>query len=302
MPLQNEVSRNSYVKIDRIVFGSNERNENSRGPYVYQIDLKNQIDNVIGCELTGYSFPSRLAPTFITSSPGVIGTDAVDFFLQAGAIIGLFSFKWPANQFSYQNLGVPYLSYVNVLKEQLQAAVEADAIFGTGGPHQATFQVVADPEEITHIVVSGAGVDGLGFQFASGPNNESSAFNQMGWNKVDTPAALVVKSPGIVALNPYVYFDVSIDEFAEFQPVKRIYVMDNQVYSTIRNDPSITRARLLSSQPIRRLKRLSVRITLEGGIVPPVFEGLDHQITLTIFSLQPENYALPQWMRQVFVM
>ena len=124
----------------------------------------------------------------------------------------------------------------------------------------------------------------------------------MGFSKLDTLFQLEVDSPGRTALSPYVYFDISVKQVEEFSPLKRIYVLNNQYYNTVKVDPAITRTRLLSSQPIRLLKKLDITITLEGGVIPPAFEGLDHEITFTFFSLQPENYALPSYMKQVFVM
>lgn len=302
MPLQNEITKNSYIKIDKVYVSSSKRNQNSKGLYQYQVDLDREFTNVVGVEVTGWSFPSKIAPTFVAAGSNFRGTNIVDFALKAGALTTQFSFAWPENQFSYENPSVPYLSYTTVLRQLLYAAIASDADFGPGGAHETNFNIIVDPKETTHFTVSGPGLEGISLLFATGSNQRNSAFNQMGFSQVDTPFQLDTESPGRTRLSPYVYFDISVKQVEEYTPLKRIYVANNAYYNTVKVDPAITRTRLLSHHPIRLLKQLDITITLEGGVIPPVFEGLDHEITFTFFSLQPENSKLPSYLKQVFVM
>lgn len=301
MPLEREKTRENYIKVHKLFVSSAERNENSRNAYEYQVDLNTEIQFVVGIEITGFNFPSEIAPTFVKKGLNFRGTNVVDFELQAGALTRQFTFNWPEKQFSYENVTVPYLSYVQTLQQLLNQTIENDPDFGVGAPNQAFFLVLADPEEITSVRLSGPGVTGFRFLFASGPNADDSAFNAMGYNQADTAFTLNETGPGRTNLKPFRYIDVNVKEAEEFKPLKRIYTTDNIYYGTVRNDPSITRTRLLSSQPIKRLKKMNITITLEGGVVPPVFQGLDHEITFTVFSIANETFV-PEWVSQVFVL
>ena len=301
MPLENEKSRANYVNVTKLFISSKDRDENSPGPYTYQIKLDKEIQYVVGMEITGYNFPSEIAPTFISQGPKTRGTDKLDFQLQAGALVKNFTATWPEKSYSYQNLTVPYLSYVLVLGQILNIAIENDPDFGVGAPNQALFVSISDPNELSNVTVSGAGVTGFAYLFATGPNKENSCFNAMGYNQADTAFALQQISPTRTNLKPFRFLDINIKQAAEFTPLKRIYTTDNIYYGTVRNDPSVSRTRLLSSQPIRKLVRLDIEIRLEGGITPPDLTGLEHDITITVFNIANEQ-VVPGWVSQVFVL
>lgn len=304
MPLQQEISKENYIKVHKVYVSSADRTASSQSRYDYFIRLPTQIQYVVGLEITGYNLPSDLAPTFITSGAGgsVLGTDKVDFELTNGVTTTVFTATWPQKQYDYQNVTVPYLSYVDILQQIMQDAVDGDAVFGIGGPNQATFVSDAVPEEQTQITVSGTGITGFRMLFASGPNAINSSYLAMGWNQVDTASSLVQLSPSRAVMKPYRYVDFYLDCAPEFRPLKRIYMTDNVYYGTVRNDPNLTRTRLLSSQPIRLLEKFRVQLFLEGNVVPPVTSNsLDHEFTLTVFSLANE-VNVPTWMNQVFVL
>lgn len=300
MPLEQAKSIENYVKVHKLFISSSDRTQNSVGPYIYEVDLNEEIQNVIAIEVTGYNFPSNIAPTFVEAGAGFSGTNKLDFEIQ-GPTNTVFTATWPSKQYTYENVTVPYLSYVQVLAQIMNEAIASDALYGTGGPNEARFIVTADPEEVTSVRVVGAGVTGFRFLFASGPNSLDSCFNAMGYNQADTAVAMSQRSPGRTLLRPFRFFDVNIEQVPELSPLKRIYATNNLYYGSVRNDPCITRTRLLSSKPLRRVQRLGIRITLEGGVVPPVFEGRDHELTLTVFALSNE-VTVPGWVRQLFVL
>lgn len=303
MPLENQVLTNNYIRVSKIFVSSADRNENSEGPYRYQVDLKDELQNVVAIEITGYSFPSEIAPTFVAPGPGFTGTYALDFEITTGALTKQFTAFWPERQFSYENVTVPYLSYIQTLQQILNLAILNDADFGTGGAHEAFFASVADPQELSRVLISGPGVTGFRYIFATGPNRDDAAFNAMGFNRVDTAFALEVVSPTRTNLKPFRHIDINLSEVPELIPLRRVYTTDNIYYGTVRNDPGVTRTRLLSSHPIRKLNRMNITITLEGGVVPPVFQGLDHELTFTVFQLSNEE-TVPDWVqgKQVFVL
>ena len=301
MPLEREKSSQNYVRVSKLFLSSKDRNVNSFGPYDYFIDLDEDIQYVVGMEITGYNFPSEISPTFVAEGTKSPGTNKLDFQLEAGAISKTFTATWPEKQYNYQNVTVPYLSYVLVLAQIMNLAIETDPDFGVGAPNQATFASTPDPEERTHVTVTGAGVTGFAFLFDSGPNEANSAFNAMGYAKTDTVVALDQVSPTRTNLRPFRFIDINLDQAREFTPLKRVYTTDNIYYGTVRNDPNITRTRLLSSQPLRKMQRINVKITLEGGVIPPTTIGLDHDLTVTVFSVANET-SVPSWVKQVFVL
>lgn len=301
MPLQDVKSDNNYVKITRLYISSANRTASSPSSYDYFINLDQHVQYCIGFAITGYNFPTAIAPTFIPAK-GVIfpGNNKLDFSITAGATTTVFTVTWPSNQFSYQNNAVPYLSYVDALQQLLMQTIFADPNFGSGAPNEATFTVIADPNLVTSLSITGAGVTGFSFLFATGPNSVNSAHIPMGYPKADTVLALSSVSPGITQLNPFRYIDINIDAAREFRPLKRVYISDQQSYGSVRNDLDITRTQLLSTLPVRILERIRVTITLENGESPPE-TGRDHDFTLTVFSVQNE-IALPGWLNQTFVL
>lgn len=287
----------SYVRTDKLFINSNDRSSGTVTDYT--IDLKTQLQNVIAIEITGYNLPLALAPTF-TSRTSLInpGNDKVDFCISNGVITSNFTFTWPSKQYTYSNVTVPYLSYVDTLQQLLNLSIASDPTFGALGPNSATFVAAIDPDERTVVTVYGTGVTGFGFRFASGPNAADSAYNSMGFTKVDTLVARTVTSSGFTRLRPFRFVDINIDAAKEFKPLKRIYMTDLLTFGTTRNDADLTRTRLLN-QPVRSLQRLQISLSLENNI-KPVDQGLAHDLTLTIFSLNNEQ-VLPKWLKQSFV-
>jgi hypothetical protein len=299
MPLQTPKGPN-YVKINTIYVNSEDRETGSVGPYDYVIRLTNEIQYVIGMELTSYNLPSSLAPTFVAAGSGFDGTNKLDFALSNGVITTVFSTEWPEKNYTYQNLNAPYLSYLDTLASLLDKAIDSDPDFGNGGANETFFDVDPDPEERTVVVARGTGVTGLQFLFGTGPNAKDSAQLAMGFANADTPIALTTTSPSPTNLNPFSFVDVSIVQIPEYTPLSRVYMTNNLAFGTTRNEQRVTRSRLLSSQPIHRLKEIRIKLTLANGVVPPSTTGLAHDLVFTVFSLANED-SVPSWVNQTFV-
>lgn len=303
MPLQDQKSASAYVKISRIYVSSSNRREDSRSQYDYIVDLPQQIQYVIGFEVTAYQFPNNVASTFVSKNGLNPGTDMVDFSVTCSspAVTKHFSFQWPIKSYNYDTTWSDN-SYIKDLESLLRAAVIDDPLFGIDSPQTATFNAVSDPEGRTRVVCGGTNITGMSFRFGTGPNSNNSAYHAMGFAKEDTPTSELIVSPFTVQLSPFRYFDINIDEAAEFKPLKRIYIDDYlNRNGSVRTEGDTTRTRLLSSQPIRNLRRLHVRITLANGSLPPP-SNLNHDFTLTVFSIANEIAAVPKWIKQVFVM
>lgn len=285
MPLLGDVTTNAYVKVQRLFTSSRQRTAKSKGTYEYTIDLSESISKLIGIELTGYSLPTDLAPSFLAPSNGFGGNDTVDFALRAGLLVKTFSFEWPNKMFTYN-------TYTPALQTLLQNALTGDPDFGG-----TEFLVSEKFDETTSITVSTPGVD-LSFLWLTGANRTRSAYQQMGFDRVDTTFSTTVQSPNVTRLSPFTYCDVSVQEIPEFSPLKRIY-LDNSA-RLVKNDPGVSRTRLLAGQPNRILRTLTVRLTLEGGGFAP--DGKEHDLNFTLFCMQPEIASLPSWLKQSFVL
>ena len=298
MPLQDPKGPN-YVRVRKVYVDSGKKEDYSKGEYDYVVELDQELEYVIGCEITGFNLPKNLAPTFIHDRVGFKGNAMVDFQVTDGIVTETFAFQWPEKSYTYENIPVPYLSYIGTLSQLMNTAIEPSPTFGSGTAKEVTFNVASDPDEKTQVSLTAAsGTVTFQFQFGTGAHYEISAATEMGFTEADTGFSASILSPNPTFLQSYRYIDVFIDKI-EFQPVKRIYMTDNLYYGTTINDPDVTRTRYIQSNPIRRLKTLHITLLLEGGVVPPITTGRPHDLTLTFFTLANEEFV-PNWVRQTF--
>lgn len=291
MPLPIAKSGNDYIRMRRIFTDSTEAERGTISDY--RIKLKRQFQDVVALELTGYVIPSSMTPSFKPEY-----NDKFEFELTAGATTKSFTVTWPSFSYTYQNVSVPYVSYINTLEQLLANAVLTDATFGTSGTNPATFQVLADPEERTLVTVSGTGITGFRFLFGSGANADLETYLAMGFAQgVDTTSSLTQTSPNRVILDPFRRLEIYIDEFPELQPFHVIYNDNAAYYGTVNNDVNYTRVRFLSSKPIQRLTHLTIRLRLNGDfLVEDSFKN-HHTFSFTVFHLAYED-KLPKWLKQ----
>ena len=292
MPLQIPYSTESYTRVSRIFVDTSE----SQGTISdYRYTMKNEIQDVFAIELTSFAVPSSLTPTFL---PGL--NDSCDFSVSAGALTKNFSFTWPSQSYVYVNMDVPYLSYVNALAQLLVETLYQDPDFGNLAPNQVFFNVVVDPEEKTHMVITGTGVTGFSFLFGSGPNASTNCSTAMGFTaNTDTASALTLISPNPVLLEPFSRVEIFIDEFPELRPVHVIYNTNSAYYGTTYNETNISRTYFLK-QPVRKLTHLTIRVRINGR---PVLndEQNAHSLTFTVFSVASEE-TVPKWLNQFFIL
>lgn len=284
----------SYIRISRVFVDSGERSEGTVSDYTF--DLPEEIQQVVAIELTGYVIPSSLTPTFIADE-----NDCLDFELSDGTTTTVFTAKWPSQSYTYENVSNPYLSYVLSLKQILTDAVLADPTFGSNGISKPEFVVESDPETRTVVRVEGASITSFRFLFASGPCEKTSPHTAMGFEKVDTPVgALTITSPLPVKLDPFPRVDILIDEFPDFKPLDIIYNRNATYYGTTYNDTNVSRARLISGSPVRRLKQLHIRLRIGDEPVPDL-EQNEHSFCFTVFSIASEE-DVPAWLNQMMTL
>lgn len=295
MPLETEKGP-SYVKVTKIHVDSRDRDASDSASSVdYVVNIPQNVQYVIGCEVTAVDLPIDITPSFLAAQ----GNTYIDFELTTGGVTTQFSAQWPERRFTYQDLLAPSRSYVTTLQNLLQEAVRYDADFGDGQANEATITVTPTADETTRVTVSGTGITGIRFLFATGTNAANSAWAQMGFTQADTVSALENLGTNPVDLDTYRHVDINIEEFQELKPLERVYVSDGSGDVVI-NSYNLSRLRMLTD-PVHRLRRLQVKLTLKGGVSPPGNTNQEHGFTLTVFSLSNET-SVPEWVRQVFVL
>jgi hypothetical protein len=277
--------REDYTRINRIFVDSSERSQGTVSNYRY--DLKDEIQEVVGIELTGYAIPTTLTPTFVPNL-----NDQFRFEIKSGLYTFTATSTFPSKSYTYENVENPYLSYIITLKQIMTDAIFNDPVFGNNGTNPVTFTVFADPETRTHINASGTGLTSFRFLFS---NLENSAHTAMGYDKIDTSnnVSLTQISPRKVSLDPFPRLDIFIKEFPEVSPVDVIYNPSASYYGTTKNDTNVTRMRLLSSKPLKKLKWLNISLKING--IPIVNQpDNEHSLAFTILSIANEE-KVPNW-------
>ena len=312
MPLQNEKSEKNYTKISRVYTNSSEREEGGN-LYSYRIKLANEVQFVTGIELTSYNLPNEISPSFVAENGSFTGANMVDFYLwdDSSDYSEQFTVEFPEKKYVYSNSLDESNSYIDVLADLMGDAISTSPVFGDAGPFNLTWNPYLDAANRTVLGLNTTGSVRWGFTFASGPNSSNTAAYVMGfeladydsdYNDPDTVIYNSITSPNATNLTPYRYVDISLEEARELRPLSRIYVTSDPFYGITRNEINVTRTRLLSSEPVRILRHLTITITLEGGRPPPANSGsLPHDLGFTIFSLANEE-TVPDWLKQSFVL
>lgn len=307
MPLQTEKGPN-YTKITKVYIDSADRADGSRTAYDYRVKLLDEIQFVTGMELTSYNFPDEVTPSFRAQNKNQPGTDKLDFYIDDGTNIGVFTATWAQRRFNYTDSFDVYKSYCDVIETIMEEAIASDPIFGDAGSYNITWETTIKSDQTTQIEIrksGGAPPLNWGFLFLTGDNQQNSSHEPMGFEKADYEAIspnTSITSPNPVNLEPYRYFDIVVEEARELNPLARIFVTSNEFYGIVQNEINVSRTRLLSTEPVRRLGYISIRIVLEGGyVLSSDSSTADHDLGITVFSVANEN-SVPAWISQTFVL
>lgn len=307
MPLQDEKGSN-YTKITKVYADSALREDESKGVYDYRVKLLDEIQFVTGMEVTSYNFPNEVAPSFRAANRNQGGTDTIDFYIDDGTNYQTFTATWPQKKYVFSTTFDLFTSYLDVLETLLEEAIASDPIFGDAGGYSITWETTVTSDQTTEIEIrKGGGAPALdwGFLFATGANAANAAYEPMGFAQADYSAIspiTSITSPNPVNLEPYRYFDIVVAEARELAPLARVYVTSNDFYGIVQNEINVSRTRLLSSEPVRRLQYLTIQVILEGGILLSSNSGTrNHDIGMTVFSVANEN-SVPNWISQTFVL
>jgi hypothetical protein len=289
MPIVTERGENEsdFIDVRRVFVDSSDRSNGTVSDYEFM--LPRGISNVIAIELTAFSLPTSITPSFLT---GV--NDAIDFSLTRGALTKTFTCRIPSNSYTYQNVAVPYLDYLRVLEQSLNSAFALDPDFGASAPTVAFFATAPDPEEKTQLYCYNANAVLL---FGSGPNSSQAANVQLGFERIDyTFGNFGLLSPFRALLEPSQRIEIFIDEFPTLQPVAVIYNSSQLYYAQSQNE-HFSRLRILDDNQPRVLSKLTIRVRVDGEPIEDVYKN-EHSLSFTIMCFKHIDGPVPAWLKQ----
>jgi hypothetical protein len=300
MPLQEAVfGAKTYIKSTR-VSTSNQAEVPPVGSYFYSVQLPQAIQNVVGVELSEWTLPQALAPPFLYSNTFQIilhGPSLADetFTVQLGA-----------NYFVYNYPTAPANSYVDMVAQVLNDAVQSSAVYGP----KVSFSVAVMANEFTSISLetipylgwSGPGSITFDLIFTTIPESPAKfmgfeVLDYLSNSQLNGSSVLVqnITSNSPVDLSPFRYVNVTLGEVPEARPLAQIY-LKNERFSTVRN-VGYTPVRFLTN-PIKTLSTLTVDVRLENGNRPTSFA--EHDFTFIVYSLSNEIQVMPQYGEHFF--
>jgi hypothetical protein len=300
MPLQQSVDgAKTYIKTTR-VSTSNLTEAPPSGSYFYSVQLPLSIQNVVGIELSEWTLPQSLAPPFLFANQFQI-------VLHGPALADeTFDILLGDNYYVYNYPSAPANSYVDMVAQVLNDAVQTSAVYGP----KVAFSVAALANETTSISLETipyggwAGPGSLTFDLIFTTIKDSPAkfmgFSQLDYSSVsqlNSSSVLVqnITSNALVDLAPFRYVTLSLAEIPEARPLATIY-LKNERFSTVRN-VGYTPVRFLTN-PLRTMSTLTVDIRLENGRRPTSFA--EHDFTFIVYSLSNEVETLPEYNKHVF--
>lgn len=298
MPLQVPRSKENYIRTTKVYLDSEDKVEYTEGN-TYRFKLATEIQDVIGCELSGYNLPIDAAPSFVSVTPGFNGTDKADFYLldKSNSTKSYLDITFPERKLKKYDFSDSTRDYSNVLAGLLNEATALDPYFSA---FDILWRVWIDYDNTVVIDLNYYILGDLefGIEFSSGPNAEDGAYQAMGFEKLDYVGAAngTLQSPLPVKLDLFRYVDFTVQEFMELGLLDRVNISD-RISDSYSNESNITRTRLLKDQPPRKLTHLTIFPALDGG--RPIPSSVNFSLELVLFNLANEE-TIPSWVNQVF--
>lgn len=302
MPLQADFAEDFVqVKVVNLDSGSDYVTDTGAVSADWREELKDGFNNVIGIEVENYSVPLQSLSQFTDNN-------FIDFELRNPSIFGgnwkQFTVELVLKPVVYNTPEAPAADLLTMLYEAFADVILKDPDFGS----KVDIVAVPDTQLTTRLLLRTLAFPPLGtwpgfgstegrFLFASGPNAAKSAATVLGFDPIDytffdvtidaTPFKIAV-SPRPALLNKFRYIDLFIDEVPEFKPFHRIYLPT--VQSVVNALPENGSRMRLLTKPIRNLTHLTVRMRLQGDIVP--FTTQNFYLSLRVFTLK-SSFSLP---------
>lgn len=283
MPLP-QAPPDSYIAVRRLYVDSAQRSSGTVSDYVFT--LSSTMINVVAMEMTAFSIPTSMTPTFRV---GV--NDAIDFTLTNGFVTTSFSAFMPSFGFTYQNVAVPYLDFLRGVEQVLNFAITTDVNFGVGAAAPVVFYTTADPEEKLRLSATNAT---FALLFLSGPNAARSAHRPLGFPKVDYATTSDIVAPLRSLLEPFRRIEISVAEIHP-RPLAVVYNTNAAYYGQIQNEFN-SRLRLIDNDPPRILSKLTISVRIDGDLVEDAPKN-EHSLCFTLFYFVHVD-QMPRWLNQ----
>lgn len=283
MPLP-QAPPNSYTAVRRLYVDSAQRSSGTVSDYTFT--LPSTVINVVAMELTAFSIPTSMTPTF---QVGI--NDAIDFTLTNGFVTTSFSAFMPSFSYTYQNVAVPYLDFLRGVEQVLNFAITSDVNFGVASAAPVVFSTTADPEEKLRLSATNAT---FALLFLTGPNAARAAYKQLGFQKVD-----YVTTSGIIGnfrtlLEPFRRIEISVAEVYP-HPLAVVYNTNAAYYGQVQNEFN-SRLRLIDNNPPRILSKLTISVRIDGQSIEDAAKN-EHSLCFTLFYFVNVD-QMPKWLNQ----
>lgn len=324
-----------YLQRTRVFVNSNERVvEESQNGWTFTIVMPQEIHNVVAIELYQYNVSRDAGPTF----SGVFDFERAlygDFKAQQNKTDG----KTPVRMYFPDEAGTPSFEITSEYDPakvffaplNLGAYPTADYIllpsylqniFATDWGSRAVVAGIAPPVISNYASENGtlypderifyrfynttapANLAEITYKYKTGnvdtSENTARVFGFNPYKDTQVDANSYTKGDYLINTRPYRYLDVFIDEVDELKPVARIPLVNRQDddFVVSENPPRLPRILI---RTVERLRKMHVRLRLEGGRIPPTVADTGTDLVFDVYSLAPIQ-KLPNWVNQTFVM
>ena len=332
MPLQTQPENSdAYVRHTRIYF-SNEDQVGTPGVstfFNYSIALNDEIQNVIGCELTGFSMAKQLTPTFRgryiigstlpyanttnTRRTTPLGNCIFDVRMTDTNNVETITFTVDLEVIVPTLPAVPYSLAGRVMSmddigDQVTAGVlSAMDTVGSGVINSTLITLVGSIDAngcyvcYAFEIAAPSNKIQIEFLFGTGTNITETPHRVLGFPALtDTvPDSVTNGVQGINAVdpNPVRYVDIHINQFREFKPFARVFLPTNTNFSWPINRPTDFR---LLTEPMKNLTKLDIRLEFNDRQSYSADADVYHEIGLDVISLESIGKK-PNWVEQQFL-
>lgn len=308
MPLQ-ALDAQSYIRRTRLLVNSDQRATSSNSQFDFVFELPSPFEKVIGLEMVGYNMKRDVQQTFYPDQGFFKGNLFIDVYMdRANALDTPYYFTIELAPRDYTDLADLQADLQAALNDTMDAG--GHPTFNTGFISWTVTSATTRGVTMIYYELNNSSYFGQ-FLFGSGPNAHRSAAKVLGFVEGVDSNAYVEYDAGLfgtgfyntpqttsfVALAPWRYIDVHIDEFPELKPVARIPFFDATTTLYERSDASAPR---LLEQPVKRLDSMRFRLTLPDGR-PPLERSLGgYDLVFDVLTLSPET-GIPAWVQQKLV-
>ncbi len=332
MPLQTlPEGTDAYIRHTRIYLSNEDQTSTltTTSLFNYSILLKDEIPNVIGCELIGFTMAKQLTPTFhgrytigstlpyasVTNTRRVTpaGNCILDVQIEDIANVELITFAVDLEVIIPALPAVPYslagrvMSMASIGTEVATAIRLAMNAAGSGVINTTNDTLVAGIDSngcfFCYAYETGTPSNKLEitFLFRTGANISDSPHRVLGFpaltNTIPDPTTNGVQATSVVDPNPIRYVDINISQFREFKPLARMFVATNYNFSSPVDRPDKFR---LLTEPLRNLTKLDISLEFNDRQTYSADADVYHEIGLDIISLESINKK-PHWVDQQFL-